>query len=836
MPARASMFRRARGVLRSSPLSFQPPRHDDARRGRALRRLPGIAAAIIGVAITCMTAYVVSVGESRNAKLAFDVAAEDRARVLQAGLNEYLTKLGATQAMFNSVDDKITRREFETYANAMLKFSSSIQTLSWLPRVLPEDLPAFELAAARDGLANYRIRNRTPEGGFAPAGRQDEYFPVLYSTVPKTSPLYGLDMSPYPKAREQMDQARDNSRLGFYPLLSLASAPGVQHGFVFLLPVYRQGLPNGTMEERRHNLIGFVSGAMVTAKMIDAVLSTRAAPQGIEFFFFSPHGGPDDRPLYAQLSAPQMSSFAQKPRSQLTTGLHWSQDILAAGAPWLTVVAVPTPGGLLETRYGRTWIVLIAGLILTAGVAVYLWGVARHTRNLSEANKTISELAETDAVTTLANRRVFTERLEAAFAASKRGSPGFAVLFFDLDHFKDVNDTLGHLLGDALLRAVADRVKGILRANDVVARFGGDEFAVLQHDVSEPAAAQELAARICSTVAAPYMIDGNEIHISASIGISPYASNISRPEVMMIQADLALYRAKEEGRSCFRFHSADLDREVEERVTITEDLRGAIDRGEIELHYQPQVALRSGKIVGMEALMRWNHPTRGLISPSIFVPVAERSGLIVLLGRWALDETCRQMKEWTAQHIAPKLIAVNVSALQFKVSSDLERNVADSLAKHGLPPELLELELTESVLMEAAQQHSDCFDRLRRLGVRIAIDDFGTGYSSLHYLTTYRVNQVKIAQQLVSRVDSDSRNATVVRAAVRLARDLGIGCIAEGVESEAQAEFLLSAGCGYAQGFYFSRPVNAKRAAELLCLGGIGPAFSPLRIVKTTAA
>ena len=203
----------------------------------------------------------------------------------------------------------------------------------------------------------------------------------------------------------------------------------------------------------------------------------------------------------------------------------------------MTVVAAPTPGGLLETRYGRTWIVLIAGLILTAGVAVYLWGRgSSYAQSERGENKTISELAETDALTTLANRRVFAERLEVAFAATKRGAPSFAVLYFDLDHFKDVNDTLGHLLGDALLRAVADRVKGILRDNDVVARFGGDEFAVLQHNVSDAATAEKTAARICSTVAAPYMIEGNEIYISASIGISPYAPDISRPDVMMIQA------------------------------------------------------------------------------------------------------------------------------------------------------------------------------------------------------------------------------------------------------------------------------------------------------------
>ena len=234
--------------------------------------------------------------------------------------------------------------------------------------------------------------------------------------------------------------------------------------------------------------------------------------------------------------------------------------------------------------------------------------------------------------------------------------------------------------------------------------------------------------------------------------------------------------------------------------------------------------------------MRWNHPTRGLVMPSAFIPIAERTGLILPLGRWALDEACRQLKSWQIQGIAPKLISVNVSALQLRTSNDLERDIADSLARHGIAPELLELELTESVLMEVTQQHNDGFERLGRLGVRIAIDDFGTGYSSLHYLTTYQVNRLKIAQQLVAKVDSDSRNATVVRAAVRLARDLDIECIAEGVETEAQAKFLLSAGCKYAQGYYFSRPVEANRAAEVLRQGRTGLGRGPRHIPKTTAA
>jgi len=240
-----------------------------------------------------------------------------------------------------------------------------------------------------------------------------------------------------------------------------------------------------------------------------------------------------------------------------------------------------------------------------------------------------------------------------------------------------------------------------------------------------------LAAKIGSLVAKPYLIEGNEVHITASIGISHYSPDIAGPDAMMIQADLALYRAKGDGRNCFRFHSADLDRQVEERVVIADELRGALDRNELELHYQPQVELRSGRIVGLEALLRWNNPERGQIPPSVFIPIAERSGQIQSLGQWALDAACRQLRVWQDAGLAPALLGVNFSALQLKSSPDLDREVAASLGKWSIAPEMIEIELTESVLMDITQQHNDRFERLGRLGVRIAIDDFGTGYSSL---------------------------------------------------------------------------------------------------------
>jgi diguanylate cyclase (GGDEF)-like protein len=455
---------------------------------------------------------------------------------------------------------------------------------------------------------------------------------------------------------------------------------------------------------------------------------------------------------------------------------------------------------------------------------------------MMRVNQKVSDLAQLDPLTGLINRRAFMDRHGAAFAAGRRGGKAFAVLYFDLDHFKDVNDTLGHAAGDELLHEVAARVLSAVRGNDIVARFGGDEFAILQSDVDDLTAAGTLAAKIGKIVAEPYSIEGNEVHISASIGISRYTPDVAGPDAMMIQADLALYRAKADGRNCVRFHSAELDRDVTERVIITDELRGAAGRGELELYYQPQVELRSGRIAGMEALLRWNHPTRGRIPPAVFIPIAERSGEIQPLGRWVLDAACRQLQQWQNDGIAPEIVGVNFSALQFKGSADIDRDVAASLDKWGIAPGKIEMELTESVLMDITQQHSASFERLRQLGVRIAIDDFGTGYSSLSYLVKYPINRLKIAQELMFGVDTDSRSATVVRAAIRLAHELGIEIIAEGIETEGQAKFLLSAGCEHGQGYFFSKPVDVARATELLRRGAIEPGRPSLRLIQPTAA
>jgi diguanylate cyclase (GGDEF)-like protein len=806
--------------------------------GRAGTRelVPTFVAAIIGIILSIAAAFTVSLWENRYARLAFNTAAENYSMVLQNGVNEYLSKLLALRALFNSTDDQVTRSEFDAFARPVLEANSAIQTLSWVPRVLHSDRAAHEVAAAHDGLVGYGIKAIAADGSMAPSPEHDEYFPIFYATVPLTSRLYGLDLRSEPATLAELEQARDRDQLGFSQVPALVSADGTQHGFIFSLPVYRRGSAHDTVEDRRRNLVGFVHGSFVTAKMIETIIISSSTPQGFDLIFFEPNSGPNALALHTHNSRLRVQPRGPTPQAALMTGLHWTRTLRAGSQSWMTLVAVPMPEGPLTVRHDRAWIVLIFGLIISAGVAAYLSASGRHALRLARANRRTFELAQMDTLTALANRRAFVARLNKAFAARERGAKPFALLYFDLDHFKDVNDTLGHPVGDALLRQVADRVQGAVRNGDLVARFGGDEFAVLQTDVSDPTDAGALAAKICEIIAVPYLIEGNNVHITASIGISLSTLNVVGPDAMLIQADLALYRAKEDGRNCHRFHSVDLDRQVQERVTIADDLRGAVDRGELELYYQPQVELISGRIIGFEALLRWNHPHRGRISPAVFIPVAERSGQIISLGRWVLNAACRQLRSWQDQGIPAVPMAVNISALQFKGSNDIERDIAASLNRWGIAPAMIEMELTESVLMEVTSQHRNRFENIRRLGIGIAIDDFGTGYSSLNYLTTYPVNRLKIAQELVFGVGSDPRNETVVRTAIRLADELGIEIIAEGIETEGQAMFLLSAGCKYGQGYYFSEAVNAECAARLLRRGKVRSAPKLLRVVDTTAA
>ena len=427
-----------------------------------------------------------------------------------------------------------------------------------------------------------------------------------------------------------------------------------------------------------------------------------------------------------------------------------------------------------------------------------------------QAEARITYMARHDALTGLPNRLVFGERIEQALAEVGRAG-GFAVLLIDLDHFKQVNDTLGHPVGDELLRAVAERLQACVRQVDTIARLGGDEFAVVQRNVKEPQDALLTARRIIEIVGAPYDINGHRISIGISIGISLAPGDGLTSEKLLKNSDVALYRAKADGRGTWRFFEPEMDARLQARLSLETDLRQAIINDEFDLHYQPLYHINYNRINGFEALLRWHHPVRGMISPAEFIPVAEEIGLIVPLGAWVLQRACAQASEWPSN----VRLAVNVSAAQFK-SGLLMQHVTTALVASGLPAQRLELEITESVLLGNSADTIATLHELRRLGLRISMDDFGTGYSSLNYLRTFPLDKLKIDQSFIRDLDTTDGARAIVRTIIGLAKSLNLVTTAEGVETREQLAWLREEGCTEAQGYLFSPPMPASEVQPLL--------------------
>lgn len=416
------------------------------------------------------------------------------------------------------------------------------------------------------------------------------------------------------------------------------------------------------------------------------------------------------------------------------------------------------------------------------------------------AEERIRHLAHYDTLTNLPNRVTFYERIESVLSHLRR-SESIAVLSLDLDHFKSVNDTLGHPIGDLLLQAAADRMRSCIRGEDVVARLGGDEFAIVQVPSEQPSNITALAARLIEVIGAPYDLDGHQVVVGVSVGIAIASSNSDKPDVLMKNADLALYRAKADGGNVYRFFELEMDARMQARRVLELDLRKAIVNGEFELYYQPIIDVKTGQITSCEALIRWHHPDRGMIAPLEFIPVAEATGLIVPLGEWVLRQACAEAVRWPTQ----VTIAVNLSPAQFK-SRNLVPTVISALATSGLPAARLELEITELVLLQDNEGAFAILHQLREFGIKIAMDDFGTGYSSLGYLRSFPFDKIKIDQSFIRDLPTKGDSVAIVRAVVGLSSSMGITTIAEGVETKEQLASLTLEGCNEFQGFLFSPP------------------------------
>ncbi|MDX5372573.1 MAG: EAL domain-containing protein [Pseudomonadaceae bacterium] len=490
--------------------------------------------------------------------------------------------------------------------------------------------------------------------------------------------------------------------------------------------------------------------------------------------------------------------------------------ILAAVA-FLTFAALSGLQTFTPFPLGIGRMVNISSLLLLGSVAV--WLLANDLRRTllrlqeeilrvkdSEANFT--HLAQHDALTNLPNRLLVRDRMEQAIGHARRDGKQVALLFLDLDNFKTINDSLGHAAGDELLQGVAQRLREVVRDIDTVSRQGGDEFLVVLADVEDLGAVSALAARLQQHLVEPFCLKGMQIVSSSSIGISLYPGDGEDFDTLLKHADTAMYQAKSAGRNTYCFFDAQMNADIRERLGLEQDLRQALVRGEFVLHYQPIVDLQGGRLQGAEALLRWNHPQRGLLAPDLFIRVAEQSGLIAEIGEWVLDEACRQAMLWLAAGLPRLVVSVNLSAVQFR-RGDLQPLVGAALDRYGLPPNCLELELTESILLQDSPAFIEQLQRLKALGVRLAIDDFGTGYSNLSYLQRFQVDKLKIDQSFVRRLNDSPQDQAIVTAIVQMARSLGLYTTAEGIEEERTSQRLADLGCYQGQGYLFARPMSA---------------------------
>jgi diguanylate cyclase (GGDEF)-like protein len=915
-----------------------------------MRRLPGnengplrylapvLAVGFVGVAVSIAIWYLMLAAENRASVQEFFSRADNQGSALQNGLNEYGDRLYAVRSLFDASRQAVTREEFEEFSKEFLRHNTAILNVAWNPRVRREDRAVHELAAAADGLSDYRIRAVAPDGSVSVAPERDEYFPKFYSTEARGSPVYGLDLNSGLDRGQMIAHIRDENVLSTSQPLMLQIGAGDRLGFFAGVPVYAQGLPHDTVEDRRRNLIGVVQGVFQIKVMFDTVLAGRKAPARL--YVFAPHAGANDLPVYftSRLDSAPIEARSQ---AELAKGLHSSLPLAFGDVQW-TLVEVPEP--LAPAWQASSLVVLISGLLLSGILTSSIWAMRRNARNIAMANEKyeqqnlrfdaalnnmmqgllmydragklavsnrrftqllgvpwdkwktaalgmtvpqtmqlvhdlthvtekdqsqimaklkaildsgrageilfertdehafsasctpmadggfvltfedvterrrseakISHMAHYDALTDLPNRAQFYQKMDELLARMPQGN-AFAVLSLDLDRFKSVNDTFGHPVGDKLLQAVAGRMRSCIRDCDLVARLGGDEFAIVQVEYQRPEDASSLAKRLIDALNAPYQIDGHHILIGTSVGIAIAPGDGTDPDQLMTNADMALYRSKADGGSAHRFFAAQTDACTRAFRPLELDLRQALGNGEFSLDYQPIVDVRSRRINACEALLRWHHPERGSLPPLEFIPIAERTGLIVPIGEWVLRRACAEAAHWPGKIT----VAVNVSPAQFRNANFLNV-VADALEKSGLPAGRLELEITELVLMHDDTAALTLLRQLKDLGVSIVMDDFGSGYSSLGYLRTFPFDKIKIDQSFTRDLPENKESLAILRAVVGLARNLGIVTTAEGIETQKQLDILRAEGCIQAQGSFFSVPKSSKEVRGLLASFG----------------
>ena len=727
--------------------------------------------------------YVVSMVET-GLRSTFLTDAQKARHEIEARLNAHFDVVQSTAALLTA-NNEINGAEFRAFVTALHLHQQypGLSAIGYAPRVARRNVKTFLKLARMDG---------TPLTTWADSSGPD-FYPVMF-LEPRDAgnrASIGFDLSADGMAWAAFERARDTGQSELTRSVALASPSGDPPGttLLFLVPIFQRDARVTTVAERRSALAGF---AVSLIDMDDMLHVVSTANESVAFQIYD-----NERP---DAGAVHYSSATWR----RLHGYQSAETVQVAGQPWQIIVRLaPQTDAALQAGQGTLGSGLLLTILLFAltRAQVQAWeSAARHQEDLQR-------LALHDPLTDLPNRALLDDRLAKAIAASKRSGHRLAVLFLDVDYFKQVNDVWGHAVGDELLRSVAGRLLASVRRSDTVSRHGGDEFILLLTEIDRPQHAADRAYELMTAVTMPHRGAGHPIDITVSVGVSVYPDDGLEAATLLQAADAAMYQAKDRGRNMCQFFTAEMNARVIARHTIEAGLRRALARQELVLHYQPKVALETGAIAGVEAMVRWRDPERGLIGPSEFVSIAEESGLIVPLGRWALGEACRQARSWF-QSGFPVAIAVNVSAIELR-SKDFLEHTKKVLRDTGLDPRYLELELTESILMRHAPSTVEVLQALRSLGVTIAIDDFGTGYSSLTYLRQFPVDVLKVDQSFIREVTTSAGGSPIVSAMISMGRSLGHRVIAEGVETPEQYAFLRMQQCSEGQGYYFSRPLPA---------------------------
>ena len=681
------------------------------------------------------------------------------------------------------------------------------QGIGYAEYVRPADKAAFVQAQQRQGLHDYTIR---------PPGERAAYGPVTYLEPRSERNLkaHGFDMLSEPNRRDAMEAARDTGKPAITAKLKLASeaANSTSFGFLLYVPVYRGADVPDSVDERRALIKGFVNSPFRMEDLLKSALGSN--PDGLRLRVYDGPAATPDNLMYT--SAPAVEPTGRDHIFHPVPPLHIHSTALSLhGRVWLMEFELPQHHTATFENTPED-LVPLAGLVISLLLTALTWVAMARLQLVRQSARHYHALANFDPLTALSNRTMFQDSLEESVREAGRTGERFALLFIDLDHFKDINDTLGHQWGDKLLQQVAQRLKDGTRSADTVSRLGGDEFTVILRDMKDSESATRVAQTLLEALAKPYELEGESYFVSASMGITLFPHDAQTSADLLKTADQAMYTAKRLGRNRHQLFSPDMMESNQHRLRMIADLRLALKNHEFHLVYQPIVDMATRRIAKAEALIRWQSPKRGLVGPVDFIALAEDTGLIIGMGDWVFNEATRQVADWR-QRFAPDFqISINVSPAQLKRPDGDLRHWISALQERGLPGQAIGLEITEGLLLDINPSVTQQLLSLRDAGIPVALDDFGTGYSSLSYLRKLDIDYLKIDQSFVGTLKPDSDELALCAAIIVMAHKLGLGVVAEGVETQEQCDLLLAAGCDFGQGYLFSRPVKPNDFEALL--------------------